>query len=239
MSIYDVDFSQAEEQLTPPDKREPKFLAWLKALIYPVQWLRDVFFNEYVMGSSAADYVSSNTYLKGERVRYVDKAVYEALQDVPINDTPGNPLLWYKINENFIGIDQRVKLTSQIMSLQGDLYPAVVPYGRANEKGSLNKWFGVTSAPWIYIINNDFESDLFFFGRTEGTGFSKTDNSNFVEGGFGLTYTGPDDNYDFTIMFPIAIYTSLASTDDQRNAIIRNFVDNYVIAGILYDIQTY
>lgn len=45
--IYDVNFSDAAKKLSPPNKREPKLLAWLKVLLQPIQSLRDSIFNIY------------------------------------------------------------------------------------------------------------------------------------------------------------------------------------------------
>jgi hypothetical protein len=45
--IYDINFSDAASKLSPPNKREPKLLSWLKALLAPLQSLRDNIFDTY------------------------------------------------------------------------------------------------------------------------------------------------------------------------------------------------
>jgi hypothetical protein len=47
MSLYDINFGNVSNLLLPPSKRKPKIKAWLRALLQPLQGLRDDIFVTY------------------------------------------------------------------------------------------------------------------------------------------------------------------------------------------------
>jgi hypothetical protein len=211
----------------------------LNCLIYPIQWARDAFFTAYMMGSTDPLYDSGDTYDIGDRVIYTDKGVYEAIQAVAAFVEPiANPEYWIKVTENFIGADQRVKYNSSIMILQGDANPAHVTYGTANQNGALNKWFGVTVAPWIYITNNDIDINGFYLGWDSVSSSGMARSSNYQEDFLGEDYTS-SGQFDFTIKIPSATYTAINADPVIAEAIVRGFVDPIILAGIKYNIVTY
>lgn len=124
MSIYDITYSTVAEQIAPPDKRGPFLLAWYKALLSPNQWLRDLWFGEYLSGSTAPAY-SAGTYNKYDRVIY-NKVVYESLINGNI-DIPTSTN-WFQVQANFIGMSERILYTGNTLTLTY----------------ALNKWFGTT-----------------------------------------------------------------------------------------------
>ena len=74
--IYSTNYQGVENNLTPPNHRTPVWLAWLNALLYPLQWLHNNFFNTYANGSSAPFYNSTTTYTLGKQVIDTDNNVY-------------------------------------------------------------------------------------------------------------------------------------------------------------------
>lgn len=225
--IYDIDFSQVANNNLPTKKRLPKWKAWLLSLLTPLQWLRDLFFNEYRKGSSAVDWDAVSTFTKGTRIRYIDNGIYEAIIAVPANKVPTNATYWIKVTDNFIGSDERVKYSGQKMTLEW----------------ALNKYFKtvfrypISGLSDIYITNETVYIDVF----TIGIGDIDSSASYLTEQ-YQQEYVHPYSNFsqiDFTIHIPTAVWTALGSTTAQRDNIIRRFADKYVVAGFLYVIVQY
>lgn len=142
MDIYDYDIDIVNSQLTPPVLRQNKLLAWLRVLAVPIENLWHLIFNDYRLGNVYPDYDNSATYNFGDRVQYTDKCVYEAGYIDANGDPqsfngvlPTNTLFWVKVNEIFIGSDERVKYSAQKILFEY----------------ALNKFFITTG---IYIQNN-------------------------------------------------------------------------------------
>ena len=93
MSFYDLDINQNAVDLLPPDKRYNKIVAFITALLSPLQWLHDMIFNSYYIGSTAAAY-APGTWNKYQQVIYRN-SVYESLID-GTGELGVGPLLYYK-----------------------------------------------------------------------------------------------------------------------------------------------
>jgi hypothetical protein len=222
MSVYDINYNQLAEEQTPIDERQPIVLAWLRSLVKPLQYLRDLFFNSYADGSAAPDYNALTAYAKGDQVRHVDNAIYEALVPTTGN-LPSDPLFWFKVQDVFIGIRERLKYNSRKIVLEA----------------ILNKWFRVAALPadQIYIENNDMYGTAFLLGETGPTSSSMPTLSANQQFFLGNTYT-----YDinaFTIYVPVAVFTGLDPDPTNAENIIRAIADKYVIAGMIYNVVTY
>lgn len=215
-SIYDITFSGLWEQVLPSRKRLATWLAMGAALLTPLQWLRDNFFDRYADGSSDPAYSGVTAYISGDRVIYTDRAVYECILASTGND-PSDTTYWIKIQENFIGLRERAHYNSQKIVLEY----------------ALNRWFGVTSAPLIYIENNVLINNSMIIGvdETETSAVALNENESLDAVG----PTGTNNGTAFTIYVPAAVWNPLAATDLQREAIIKSFADQYVLAGITYD----
>lgn len=233
--IYDITFADEAVKLSPPRRREYRWNAWFSCLLKPLQWNRDILFGDYLTGSVAPDYNPAATYAIGARVRGKDKAIYEAVLSVPVTTPPPNGLYWYKILDNFIGLQQRLKANSQTMVLQGDGYTIAgnIPTSIANERGLLNLWFGVNSAPFIKIQNNTDITDPFLIFENDGSNVFEDTSSAFIREGnpqFGTN--------DFTISVPTSVSAAYGG-DTIMFALVRVFVSKYLTAGIIYNINTY
>lgn len=68
MSIYDVNYSALVPNILPPNKRLPRFMQYLRDLVFPVQWSHDAFFDDYADGSVDPIWVSTLSYTIGDRV---------------------------------------------------------------------------------------------------------------------------------------------------------------------------
>ncbi len=222
-SIYDNNFNLQSENLSPPDKRKPRILALLRAFVKPLQWLRDLFYTEYADGFTGAKWSNLTVYTEGQRVRYIDRAVYECILTTTAGIVCTDESYWIKIQDLYIGVRERMKYNSNKM-----LFEYV-----------LNKWFEVDPLPadQIYIQNNVLDLNGFLVGESEPFTSSVAETEAFQLAYLGNAYTY--DLYAFTIYVPVAVWTALAATADDRDNIIRSEADKYVFAGISYNIVTY
>jgi len=217
MAIYDYDNQIVGEQLTPPVLRTTKQIAWINTLTAAVQNLWSLIFEDYRVGSVYPDYGFFTQYYIGDRVLFADKSIYECISN-SLNISCLDTTKWVKVNDIFIGSDERVKYSAQKLLFEY----------------ALNKFF-ITSG--IYITNNFIDVGDVFVMDTDSTESSVMPLDSFYQEDYmDLTATYASGIYDYTIFVPIADYTTLGSS---ANAIIRTFADKYNLAGMQYDIQTY
>jgi len=98
---------------------------------------------------------------------------------------------WLKIQDNFIGVNELVKYNGQLIVFEH----------------AINKWFNVTSAPFIYADAVPFVSQL---GGQQLLSATQL----FVE-----------------IKVPIAVYNSLGANNTARDEAIRAFARRYTLGG--------
>lgn len=222
MSIYDLDYTIAGPQLLPPDKRRTKMMAWIKALLKPLQYLHDIMFISYKQGSTDPQY-AGGTYNKGDRVVYFF-SVYESL--IGTNAAlPTDQTKWVKIQENFIGVDERVKYNGQKIVLEY----------------ALNKWF-VTQFRQpplqsdIYITVNQIIAKSFIIGSAKNNSSSVGLTTSSEPVG---TTVSSSVLKNMNINIPLSVFNALASTNAQRESIVRAFTNKYITSGITYNVITY
>lgn len=219
--IYIIQFSLLWEKLMPPILRKSLHLAWGSVVVAPLQRLRDLIFNDYANGSHYDAYDNSTAYVIGDIVYYTDRAVYQCIENSTGN-LPTDTNYWFKLLDNRIGVRERIKYNSQKVLFEY----------------ALNRWFDVPSAdPQIYIQNNTIYGTAFLLGQTGA--YSSTMPRSSVHQ---LYYLGNSYDYRsdaFTIFVPVAVFNALASNNTDRENIIRNFADNYVLAGMIYSVVTY
>ena len=217
MAIYDYNSDIIGEQLTPPVLRMPKFLAWIYVLAKPLQNLHDIIFTDYKIGNVYTLYNNSATYNFGDRVRYLDKSIYECIK-ISVGNLPTNDVYWVKINDVFIGTDERVKYSAQKILFEQ----------------ALNTFF-ITSG--IYIQNNFASIGNVFVMDTTSQESSIISYSNDYQPDF-MDYTAsyPNNIYDYTIYVPIAFYTSLGT---DAYTLISTYANKYNLAGMQFNILTY
>jgi hypothetical protein len=222
-TIYDIDYSKYAVQMLPPDKRFTKQVAWVKILLSPIQYLRDLFFGSYRTGSTVSIWVNSSPYSKYAQVIY-NKIVYESLINNN-SDLPTVTTSWRVVQPNFIGLSERILYNGS---------KVVLEY-------ALNKWFGTVfrqpnNVSDIYITNNSISISPFRVGGLES--ISSTVNnltsSEFIMQSYTLTVTA-----NFTIHCPVAVYNALDTGMINNEKIFRAFVDRYIPAGVTYSITTY
>ncbi len=215
MPIFDLDIEPVLVEQLPPDKRYTKNIAWLKALAKPLQWAHNLLFKSYYEGATCPDY-APGTWNKYQQVIY-QKKVYESLiddnTDAPTADT------WMLIQDDFVGLKQRVKYNGQRLVLEF----------------ALNKEFNTTfrqppAQSDIYITNLAPVPVGFLVGSTEPfcSSVGQSTASDYIGGSYPLSYIN-----NFQINIPAA---ALALTNESA---IRNYVNRYLPAGLNFTIQSY
>lgn len=219
--IYIIQFSLLWEKLMPPLLRKALHLAWGSVVVAPLQSLRDLIFNDYANGSHYDAYDNSTAYVVGDIVYYTDRGVYKCIEATTGN-IPTNITYWFKMLDNRIGARERIRYNSQKILFEY----------------ALNRWFDVPSAdPQIYIQNNNIYGTAFLLGGSGETSSTMADNYVFQNYYLGNSYTYESD--DFTIFVPLAVFNALDSNNTNRENIVRGFADNYVLAGMTYNVATY
>lgn len=221
-TIYDINFNTLAVQVIPPDKRYSRMVAWVRMLLSPLQYLRDLWFGSYRSGSTAGAW-AAGTYAKYAQVKY-NKAVYESLVN---NNTsvPTTVANWKVVQNNFIGLSERILYSGQKLVLEY----------------ALNKWFGTTfrqppSQSDIYITNNPIGVAFFRSANVEdiSSSVSNSGSSEYVINNYSFNV-----QFNFTIHVPVAVYNALDTTGLNNEKIFKSFAGQYIPAGLTYQIITY
>ena len=191
-------------------------------------------FGTFKDGNAAAIYSGATAYAVGNQVKYTDKAVYQCWV-ASTGNLPTNTNYWFKIQDNFVGIEPRCKYNAQHILFEW----------------ALNEWFGTTfvNVPGgsdIFIDAGAADLGAFYVGLTETESsfvvFDEPEATAFVQA-LNLTTAG----VSFTINVPLitanALTTETANTvpniSANRENIIRQIADLYNYAGITYNVITY
>jgi hypothetical protein len=218
----------------PPKKRLAIYKAWTKTLVKPLQVLYNTMFGTFQYGNAAAIYSGATAYSVGNQVKYTDKSIYQCWV-ASTGNLPTNTNYWFKIQDNFVGIEPRCKYNAQHILFEW----------------ALNEWFGTTfvntpGASAIFIDAGAADLGAFYVGLTETESsfvvFDEPEATAFVQA-LNLTTAG----VSFTINVPLitanALTTETANTvpniSANRENIIRQIADLYNYAGITYNVITY
>lgn len=228
MSIYNFDFGNFWDNNLPPDHRGNRMKAWGRALLKPLQWLRDIIFGSYADGDDTSpDYDPLASYSVTDRVKF-GKSIYECWTATTPGILPTDINYFVLVQSDFTGARQRAKQTAE----------------KLNFEFALNQWFETTfnqppTLSDIYITNNNIYNESFFVGLTE------TESSNAVfENGVAENFVQAENvsstgQAHFTINIPVAVYTALGPDATTRERTVRQFADKINLAGMRYDIVTY
>ena len=213
---YDININPVIIELLPPDKRKSNTLQLVNALFSPLQWARNLLFDTYYNGLTVLNYeVREYSYL--EQAVY-QKKVYSSLIDGN-NNLPTDSVTWLMIQDNFIGVKERLLYNGSRLVLEY----------------ALNKQFGSVfrqpdNISDIYITNNDPILDGFIVGETDDycSSVGQTTSSDAIGGDLPYIYIN-----NFTINIPTAV---LDLTETGNTESVRNFVNKYIPASIKYEI---
>ena len=222
---YNFDLNTFTKNMLPPNKRLSVFEAFMRVIVKPLQWLHDNLFTYYKEGTSFPDYNALTAYVVGDYVTYKDKGVYYCIAATTGN-APGNTTYWYKIQDVFLGISERIQYQPQILVFEW----------------ALNRFFGQTfvnppSVNPIYIQTNAIDVNTFFVGTID---FSTAQiplslgNNNFIGDSSAAVKI-----YSFTINYPTGLPASLGLTTNEFENLLKQQADKIKAAGTLYDLNAY
>jgi len=214
--IFDVDYSQFSADILPINKRWARNITLVKSLLSPVQWCRDFILGSYKLGSNAPVW-AAGTYNKYQQVIY-KKQVYESL----INnntDTPGTTANWRLFQDDFIGVDERIKFNSQ---------KCVLEYALNKRFGGTFRMLPSTSNSDIYISKVPSVIVGFLVGQTIGSTIGATESSDTIG-----SVTTSRHVTGYSINFKSSLFALTSETE------VRDYVDKYNATSIRYTIITY
>ena len=233
MGIFSFNTDYISEKLVPPLLRSTMRLAWIRTLLASIKSkYNDIFgVSSYVYGYSIAKWNVGTNYAIRDRAKD-GIAIYEALVAnvgiVPHSDS----VTWLLVCLDFVGAEERRKLNGQKMVLEY----------------ALNRYLNTTATtiPTIYILNNVIDVNGFWMGNGNGQGeYGEMGNSSNQDDFMGISYILNQNA--FTIYVPIALANSFTTEtanvvpaiSTNRENMVRNIADRYVIGGITYNILTY
>lgn len=229
--IYEIDFNDRGNDAMPPNKRKPRILSLLYAFLWPLQYLRDLFFNTYVKGQYSAEWGPIPTYTKDQVVMFVDYQLYIAIQNVPIMTPCIDTNFWVLVSDN-VGLRQRANTTGQKLSLEY----------------VLNKHYGTTfrqpaiGTSDIYVVNNHIDTNYFVAGIDGGessfAAISGEDAKEFV--GTGYTY----ESESLVIFVPNATLDAISQSSESApyllaQKIVLFYANRFIFAGIIARVEGY
>lgn len=233
MSIFDINYNNVVDNLLVPQYRTTRFKRWMYSLIYPIQFLRNIFFNNYVNSNTYTYYNgidNINIIYSGTMVRFPNLTVWMTTQDnIDINtynptigqttDIQGNTV-WIKIQDDFIGFEERTHFCNQKIMFEY----------------LLNRYFKLyTGGDYIEITTNDTAHNTVFIAQEaeDSTVISQTDNDSL----FYIGETGTEDeDYNFTIYVPEQVSIDLGI---NYESMIRQIADKYSYFGLIYKVVIY
>jgi hypothetical protein len=250
MSIYDVTYNSVDEKLSPFGYRGKSiFQKFLNVLTYPLQWLRDIFFDYYMDSATLAYYKTAldgtggaaTIAMRGDVFRFIDNTVWECQTDGTALITD-NPLLlptsvnWLQFTQDCVGLNERIKYSSQKLLLEYILDRYFNPSGYIALSGH-------QYAIWIENLHID---NLFFIGeKFDGMG-SAVISQDYLYGSpdpDALFFISESDDmategnkYTFEVHIPTAIATDLGT---DYIDIISEIVNRYKNVGTTFIITTY
>lgn len=228
MSIYNVDFNITTVELLPVHKRVDNIENILYSLLKPLNE-NETFFTWLREGSGAPDYNPATVYVFGETANYQRRSYYrnEFTIGYSAGIAPNNTTYWTRVLDNNIGLSTRIRFTPQKILME---YALNIIFGTSfNQPPALSD---------IYIENNNTDDSNFFIGQLDidTANISETDQ---LADYFIAEIDGNLAASDFTVFVPVAVWTALAATTQERNNIILSVVNKLKLFGYIADVQTY
>lgn len=219
MGFYDQNYKKISEQLSPPQYRLPRNLSWFEAILYPLQWLRDLIFFDYASGTDAERWDSLTAYVYSDRVIY-QGMVYEALQGSTGVIPSENSGTWLLVLEDFRGVYERVSYNGQKL---------VMEY-------LLNRWFFTTfiqpdhnnpsNRSDIFIDTLPTDDDSFMVGASDEETSYVPAVSDFSEDFVGVSFDPATINLQ--VNYPLSL---IPTTSDDRYKQMVFLVEKYKVYG--------
>lgn len=219
---YNFDVDNHVVDLLPPDKRYKENIGIIRALLSGVKWAHSMFFKSYYEGTTASQY-APGMYNYLDEVIY-QKKVYCSL--IPNNSDLPTTSNWVLVQENFIGVKERVLYNGSKIVLE---YALNKEFGGVFRQPSTPSGIGDVKSD-IYITKIPAIPNGFFVGKTEPncSSVGQSHSSSTIGSTLPSVY-----NYHFRINIPSSLYVL---TNDQA---ISNFTKLYLPTSLKFLIQSY
>jgi len=224
MSLFVFDSETIARQLLPPVLRGEKMMAWLRVLLTPVQWVVNRFLDDFSDGNNYTEWITSHSYNVGDFVTWYTKENFVCIQahisasDKWPSGKTSSTLYWLKVQDNFIGLNERATYNAQIIKLEQQL----------------NHWFRTVPTARAYITNTP-QNNEFLMGNEMGDYVVNSSE-------FSSAYMCTDHSvqkYDFKVYVPVTAFPSMVSGIDDQKKAVKQFVDQYRVPGTIYDVCIY
>jgi len=230
--IYDFNTSIFGEQFLPPYKRNDKYKSWVGVLLYPLQWLRDRFYDNYAYGIYDYIWDSGVAYNTNDVVSYLDYNFYIAVQNVPMNTPCTDTNYWMLVSDN-VGAVPRANVTGQKLLLEW----------------VLNKHYNTTFRQPIIGGLSDIHVGTFAIDTIAFTsGLDGTDSSQAaISGSDAMAFVGESYTYDTeslwiyvpnSILDIISNYTESAPYPEAQKTVL-NYANRVIFGGIIAKVVPY
>lgn len=234
-----VDINLLTVQNLPPNKRLPRWIAFIHALASPLDWAMGIF-NQYKNGGVTAFYNAAIAYNAGERVVY-NYRVYESLTGSNTGNTPEtSPDYWLQVNASFIGMSERSLYQGKKLILEYALNhyfrEELILHGFTGFRQPDSAFTPTPSDIYVETVTPDYVSIF---------GIQSVQNENMITTvprgyfAFSTLITGTTTVYIFNVYIPALVFGSIDPDPVTAERIVRNFVDKYRIAGVNYNVTTY
>jgi len=234
MSKYDVNFNITALELLPVLKRPTDDFSsdiydLAKSLNEPLNVL-SLIYKYYREGSSAGNYNPLTVYAYGELVNYQRRVYFrnEITSGYVAGIAPNNTTYFVKVLDDTIGLNDRIRFGNGKLILE---YALNATFGTSfNQPPVLSD---------IYITRNSGDSDTFAIGELDSDTATISENDTDADWGIPETEPSVASPFDYVIHIPTAVWTALASTNNERDMVVLSVASKYKLFGYLPEIQTY
>jgi hypothetical protein len=245
-----VDFDVFAENMLPPTKRKPKWIAWMKAVMSQLKRLYNNFFGLMtysIIDATAPPFYDSSTVYTYDELVIFNYSVYQNMISPNQNNAPdlnSDPTdenrKWDLVQNVFIGLNERSKYTFQRIVIEWALNHYFKKELNDNSFVGFvqpdNPITPTRSSIYIDSLPPVYNSFLSYTGDTPTSLSFNGMSSAFV---FTTEIYSTASSFQCQINIPSTVYTSINVDATIAEKIVRNFVDRYCISGIQYQIATY
>lgn len=234
--VPNIDFNIYSDNALPPNKRLPKWMLWMRSLIYMWQ-LRWAIFYRYMNGSiDATVWDNTTSFDAGDLCRDLN-GVYESLTDSNVGNATTDETYWFKVLDFFVGASERAKHNSQKLSYERQLNELFDTTFR--EPTSIDPGVGYLPLSDIYITTDPPVYTTFAMATTwyMSDDMGATESSPFYMDTTPVYSTST--TYLFTVHIPVTVYTALGSSAEIRESIASEIISRYKLIGTSFQIVTY
>lgn len=239
MPIPEIDYDLLIVDVLPSTKRMPYWKIWIFNALSQIKRLHSIF-KSYILGTQSLNWDSTVPYDYDTEIIYKYK-VYKSSISNNLNNQPNINLdKWELVLNSHIGVNESGRYNYSKLTLEKALNR------QFQHELNINSLVGFrqpddpinpTNSD-IYITNQTLLYHSFLVGVTEDESdyIGTLVSSGFVTLDEELTNETP---YVFIVNIPSSVYSAINSNYTIADTIIRNFLDQYVITGTQYIIQTY